>query len=116
LILLSLSLVPQAVIGNALVLLALRAGVGVSLAGTTGALAVQARLVTAAGKEGVAFGAASTAQSFGWGLGPLLGAVFAAVFGIPALHLIADGLAALMAAVELGTHRKNGPALATGLL
>ena len=74
-------MVPHAFVSQALMLLVLRLGVGVSLAGTTAALGVQVRLVVADGKEGAAYGAASTAQSLGWGLGPMLGAALQLSWG-----------------------------------
>lgn len=81
------SLVPQALVPNALVFLACRLVIGVGLAGTTSAISVLTRAGAPVGGEGRAFGTLAAAQNLGWGVGPILGAAFAAVVGIPALYL-----------------------------
>jgi hypothetical protein len=86
--------------------LALRAVLGLWLAGVTATLSVITKLSAPAGNEGVAYGTAGSAQGLGWGLGPILGAGVVALGGIPALYLMAAvmmcGLAAF-AAVRVST-------------
>jgi MFS transporter, DHA1 family, multidrug resistance protein len=81
------SLVPQALVPNALAFLAMRLVTGVGIAGVTSSIAVLTRAGAPVGGEGRAFGALAAAQNLGWGIGPILGAAFAAVAGIPALLL-----------------------------
>jgi MFS transporter, DHA1 family, multidrug resistance protein len=92
--LLALALIPQAIVQNAVVFLALRLAVGVALAGTTSAIGVLTRAGAPAGYEGRAFGTLAAAQNLGWGVGPIVGSAVAAVVGIPGLYL-AGGLAML---------------------
>lgn len=89
LVVVSLSLVPQALIPDAVVFLALRLVLGAGAAGTTSAIAVLTRAGAPVGGEGRAFGALAAAQNLGWGIGPIVGASFAAIVGIPALYLAA---------------------------
>lgn len=83
----ALSLVPQALIPNAVVFLVFRLVIGVGLAGTTSSIAVLTRAGSPVGGEGRAFGTLAAAQNMGWGFGPLIGSAFAAFAGIPALYL-----------------------------
>lgn len=85
--LVAISLVPQALVPNALVFLFFRLAIGVGLAGATSAIGVLTRAGAPVGGEGRAFGTLAAAQNLGWGIGPLIGAAFAAVAGIPALYL-----------------------------
>ena len=81
-------LIVQALVPTVGLFLALRAVMGVWLAGVTATLAVMTRQGAPAGQEGAAFGSASSAQGLGWGLGPILGAGVVALGGIPALYLV----------------------------
>lgn len=83
----AVSLVPQALISNALVFLFFRLTIGVGLAGATCAIAVLTRAGAPSGAEGRAFGTLAAAQNVGWGFGPVIGSAFAAVVGIPGLYL-----------------------------
>jgi DHA1 family multidrug resistance protein-like MFS transporter len=78
----------QALVPTVGLFLALRAVLGVWLAGVTASLAVLTRLLAPIGREGAAYGSASSAQGLGWGLGPILGSAVVAVGGIPALYLV----------------------------
>jgi MFS family permease len=80
-------LVPQALVPNVALFLVLRVAMGLCSAGVTVALGVLTKLAAPTGREGAAYGAAGSAQAFGWGLGPMLGSAFAAVAGVPALFL-----------------------------
>ncbi len=93
----ALALVPQALVPNVALFMALRVVVGICLAGLTAALGLLTKLVAPHGREGAAYGAASAAQALGWGLGPMLGALFAAAAGIPALFLVAAALVGALA-------------------
>jgi MFS transporter, DHA1 family, multidrug resistance protein len=68
--------------------LALRAVLGVWLAGVTATMSVMTKVGAPAGREGAAFGATGSAGGLGWGLGPILGSGLVAVGGIPALYLV----------------------------
>ncbi len=81
-------ILPQALVPNVVVFMAARAGLGVALAGLTSSLAVLTKLAAPHGREGAAYGAASAAQAFGWGIGPILGAAFAALVSIPSMYLV----------------------------
>ena len=87
--LVGVTLVPQAIIPNAVVFLALRLMMGIGVAGTTSSIAVLTRTGAPVGGEGRAFGALAAAQNFGWGVGPLAGSALAAVAGIPELYMAA---------------------------
>jgi MFS transporter, DHA1 family, multidrug resistance protein len=91
----------QALVPTVGLFLALRAVLGVWLAGVTATLAVQTRLMSPVGGEGAAFGAASSAQGLGWGLGPILGSAVVAVGGIPALYLLVALMMLLLVPVAL---------------
>jgi MFS family permease len=58
------------------------------------------------GREGVAYGAAGSAQGLGWGLGPILGAGLVALGGIPALYLACAGLMLLLLPVIMRSHTR----------
>ncbi len=80
-------LVIQALVPTVGLFLVMRGVLGVWLAGVTATLSVLTKIRAPAGQEGTAFGAASSAQGLGWGLGPILGSVLVAVGGIPLLYL-----------------------------
>jgi len=86
----AVALIPQALASSAVVFIAMRAVIGLGLAGTTSSIAVLTRAAAPEGGEGRAFGTLAAAQNFGWGVGPILGASLAAVAGIPALYLAAS--------------------------
>src|SRR5919197_896372 len=77
----------QALVPTVGLFLALRGVLGIWLAGVTATLSVMTKLAAPHGREGAAFGSASSAQGLGWGLGPILGAGVVAISGIPALYL-----------------------------
>ena len=97
------SLVPQALIPDAVAYLALRTLTGVGIAAVTSAVAVLTRAGAPRGGEGRAFGALAAAQNLGWGVGPLVGSAFAAAAGIPALYLV--GAVVAIALVPLSLSR-----------
>jgi DHA1 family multidrug resistance protein-like MFS transporter len=78
----------QALVPTVGLFLALRAVLGVWLAGITATMAVLTKLSSPVGREGAAYGAASSAQGLGWGLGPIVGSGVIALGGIPALYLV----------------------------
>jgi DHA1 family multidrug resistance protein-like MFS transporter len=78
----------QALVPTVGLFLALRAVLGVWLAGVTATMAVLTKLASPPGSEGAAYGAAGSAQGLGWGLGPILGSGVVALGGIPALYLV----------------------------
>ncbi len=84
----ALVLIVQALVPTIGLFLALRGVLGIWLAGVTASLSVLTKLKAPAGREGVAFGAASSAQGLGWGIGPIFGSVLVAVGGIPLLYLM----------------------------
>ena len=86
----------QALVPTIGLFLALRAVLGIWLAGVTATLAVMTRLGSPRGREGAAYGASSSAQGLGWGLGPIIGAGVVAVGGIPALYLLGAVLMLLL--------------------
>ena len=85
----SVVLAIQALVPTVGLFLALRAVLGVWLAGVTATMSVMTKVSAPVGREGAAFGAAGSAQGLGWGLGPILGSGVVAVGGIPALYLVA---------------------------
>ncbi len=78
----------QALVPTVGLFLALRGVLGIWLAGVTATLSVMTKLASPLGREGAAYGSASSAQGLGWGLGPILGAGVVALGGIPALYLV----------------------------
>ena len=88
----------QALVPTIGLFLALRAVLGVWLAGVTATLSVMTKLGAPLGQEGAAYGTSGSAQGLGWGLGPILGSGIVALGGIPALYLFA---AALMLALGI---------------
>jgi DHA1 family multidrug resistance protein-like MFS transporter len=96
----------QALVPTFGLFLALRAVLGVWLAGVTATLAVVTKLSAPIGREGVAYGAAGSAQGLGWGLGPILGAGLVALGGIPALYLACAGLMLLLLPVIMRSHTR----------
>lgn len=95
----------QALVPHVGLVLVLRLALGVGVAGLTTTLAVLTKRAAPGDSEGAAYGAASTAQALGWGLGPMLGSVFAAFAGIPALYLVT---ALVLAALALPAVRQKG--------
>jgi len=90
----------------------LRILLGVALAAIGAATGVLTRTASRAGSEGRAFGATTSAQMLGWGVGPLIGSAVAAALGLPALFAIggvASGLLALAIAVRPRTGHQLGP-------
>jgi MFS family permease len=92
----ALVLAVQALVPTVGLFLALRAVLGVWLAGVTATLSVVTKLSAPQGREGVAYGAAGSAQGFGWGFGPILGSGLVALGGIPVLYLACAGLMLLL--------------------
>jgi DHA1 family multidrug resistance protein-like MFS transporter len=84
----ALVLIVQALVPTIGLFLALRGVLGIWLAGITASLSVLTKLKAPTGQEGAAFGAASSAQGLGWGVGPIVGSVIVAVSGIPLLYLL----------------------------
>lgn len=93
----AISLVPQALARDVVVLIAGRALTGVGLATVMSSLAVVNRAAAPAGTEGRIFAAIGTAQNFGWGFGPLGGALIAASLGIPVLYGLGAALLLVVA-------------------
>jgi DHA1 family multidrug resistance protein-like MFS transporter len=86
----------QALVPTVGLFLAMRAVLGVWLAGVTATLSVMTKLGAPIGREGAAYGSSGSAQGLGWGLGPILGSGLVAVGGIPALYLACGALMLLM--------------------
>ena len=105
---LAATFVPQAFAPDAVAFLIVRAGSGVFMAGAITAASVLIKTYAPHGQEGAAYGAASAAQSLGWGLGPLLGAALAAVTGIPSLFVATAVVALLMAIPASRLHPSRG--------
>jgi DHA1 family multidrug resistance protein-like MFS transporter len=82
----------QALVPTVGLFLALRAVLGVWLAGVTATVAVLTKLSAPVGREGAAYGTAGSAQGLGWGLGPILGSGVVALGGIPALYLVVGAM------------------------
>src|SRR5438105_4876671 len=78
----------QALVPTVGLFLALRAVLGVWLAGVTATMAVLTKLSSAPGREGAAYGASGSAQGLGWGLGPIRGSGVVALGRLPALYLV----------------------------
>ena len=71
-------------------------------------MSVLTKLLAPTGREGSAFGAASAAQGLGWGLGPLVGSVFVAVGGIPALYLMCSFVMGALVVPALRARARDG--------
>jgi DHA1 family multidrug resistance protein-like MFS transporter len=82
----------QALVPTVGLFLALRAVLGIWLAGVTATMSVMTKVAAPVGHEGAAFGATGSAGGLGWGLGPILGSGVVAVGGIPALYLVAAAM------------------------
>ena len=104
----ALVLAIQALVPTVGLFLALRAVLGVWLAGVTATLSVMTKLSAPVGSEGAAFGASGSAQGLGWGLGPIVGSGVVAVGGIPALYLVA---AAMMVALVVVVARAGASSM-----
>jgi MFS transporter, DHA1 family, multidrug resistance protein len=81
-------MIVQGILPTVGLIMAMRALLGVWLAGVTATLSVLTKQLAPSGSEGAAYGAASSAQGLGWGLGPMLGAGVVAIGGIPALYVL----------------------------
>jgi MFS transporter, DHA1 family, multidrug resistance protein len=90
----------QALVPTVGLFLALRAVLGVWLAGVTATLSVMTKVCAPLGREGAAYGSAGSAQGLGWGLGPILGSGLVAFGGIPALYLACGALMLAMLPVS----------------
>jgi MFS transporter, DHA1 family, multidrug resistance protein len=86
----------QALVPTVGLFLALRAVLGIWLAGVTATLSVMTKLAAPIGREGAAYGSSGSAQGLGWGLGPVLGSGLVALGGIPALYLACGALMILL--------------------
>jgi DHA1 family multidrug resistance protein-like MFS transporter len=102
----------QALVPTVGLFLALRAVLGVWLSGVTATMSVLTRWCAPLGHEGAAYGAASSAQGLGWGLGPILGSGVVAVGGIPALYLVAAVMMLLLVSVAAQGRGVRRPVLA----
>jgi MFS family permease len=107
----SLVLVIQALVPTVGLFLVLRGVLGIWLAGITASMSVLTKLLAPSGREGSAFGAASAAQGLGWGLGPLVGSVFVALGGIPALYLMCSFVMGALVVPALRARARRGPAV-----
>jgi DHA1 family multidrug resistance protein-like MFS transporter len=76
------------VAGSVWQLLVLRTAVGLAQGGTSPAIQALMIDVTPAGRRGAAFGLLTTANSAGNGVGPVIGSVVVASFGVPAVFLL----------------------------
>jgi MFS transporter, DHA1 family, multidrug resistance protein len=70
-------------IGSVWHLLVLRTAMGFALGGMFPAIQALMILVTPPGRRGAAFGLLATANAFGNGVGPVVGSLLAAAFGVP---------------------------------
>jgi len=104
-------LIVQALVPTIGLFLALRAVFGVWLAGVTATLSVMTKLLAPVGREGAAYGASSSAQGVGWGIGPILGSALVAVSGIPALYVLCGAVMAVLVIPGLAT--RTGRAVPT---
>jgi len=84
--------------------LALRAVLGIWLAGVTATMSVMTKIAAPVGREGAAFGATGSAGGLGWGLGPILGSGVVAVGGIPALYLVSAAMMLGLVVVAARSH------------
>jgi DHA1 family multidrug resistance protein-like MFS transporter len=89
----------QALVPTVGLFLALRAVLGVWLAGVTATVAVLTKLTAPVGREGAAYGTSGSAQGLGWGLGPIVGSGVVALGGIPALYLVVGAMMLALAPV-----------------
>jgi DHA1 family multidrug resistance protein-like MFS transporter len=89
----------QALVPTVGLFLALRAVLGVWLAGVTATVAVLTKLSAPVGREGSAYGTSGSAQGLGWGLGPIVGSGVVALGGIPALYLFVGAMMLALAPV-----------------
>jgi DHA1 family multidrug resistance protein-like MFS transporter len=97
----------QALVPTVGLFLALRAILGIWLAGVTATMSVMTKISAPVGREGAAFGASSSAQGLGWGLGPILGSGVVALGGIPALYLVAAAM--MLGLVVIAARSKPSP-------
>lgn len=103
----AIGLLPHALAIGPAAFLALRLLLGIALAAIGAATGVLTRTAARPGSEGRAFGAATSAQMLGWGIGPLVGSAVAAAFGLPALFAI-GGVASALLAAAIATRSRSG--------
>ena len=94
----AVGLLPHAFAIGPVLFLALRVVLGVALAAVGAATGVLTRAAARPGSEGRAFGATTSAQMLGWGIGPLIGSGIVAAFGLPALFAVGGIASAVLAA------------------
>ena len=107
----AIGLIPHVFPIGPVLFLLLRILLGVALAAVGAATGVLTRTAARTGSEGRAFGATTSAQMLGWGVGPLIGSAVAAAFGLPALFAlggVASGILAIAIAVRPRTGRQLG--------
>ena len=97
----------QALVPTVGLFLALRAVLGVWLAGVTATMSVITKVAAPVGHEGAAFGATGSAGGLGWGLGPILGSGVVAVGGIPALYLVSAAM--MLGLVVVASRSRSSP-------
>jgi DHA1 family multidrug resistance protein-like MFS transporter len=97
----------QALVPTVGLFLALRAVLGIWLAGVTATMSVMTKIAAPVGREGAAFGATGSAGGLGWGLGPILGSGVVAVGGIPALYLVAAAM--MLGLVVVASRSRSSP-------
>ena len=100
----------QALVPTVGLFLVMRGVLGIWLAGVTATLSVLTKIEAPSGREGTAFGAASSAQGLGWGLGPILGSVLVAVGGIPLLYLVCGVVMTLLVLPAMRGRARPSPA------
>lgn len=108
----ALALLPHVFSIGPVVFLVLRVLLGIALAAIGASTGVLTRTAARPGSEGRAFGAATSAQMLGWGIGPLIGSTIAATFGLPALFAIGGAACVALAAAIAArprTGRQLGP-------
>lgn len=103
----AIGLVPHLFAIGPVLFLVLRIVLGVALAAVGAATGVLTRTAARPGSEGRAFGATTSAQMLGWGIGPLIGSAVAAALGIPALFA-AGGIASALLAIAIAARPLTG--------
>lgn len=93
----AIGLLPHAFAIGPVLFLLLRIVLGIALAAVGAATGVLTRDAARPGSEGRAFGAATSAQMLGWGIGPLIGSGIVAAFGLPALFAVGGAVSAVLA-------------------
>lgn len=103
----AVGLLPHAFAIGPVLFLVLRVVLGIALAAVGAATGVLTRSAARPGSEGRAFGASTSAQMLGWGIGPLVGSAIAAAFGLPALFAIGGAVSTVLA-VGIFTRPRTG--------